>query len=112
MNSIWAGNIEGAFFNTNKFDQCRVLNIAETKYNKGIAAKGYYLMGVDVGRFGCTTEVVIIKVTPQPTGVSAKQIVNIYTFEEDHFGMQAIKLKRLFNQYKCNIAVIDGNGLI
>lgn len=58
-----------------------------------------------------TTEVVVIKATPQPTGVFAKQIVNIYTFEEDHFGMQAIKIKRLFNQYKCNIAVIDGNGL-
>ena len=110
-NSIWAGNIEGAFFNTNKFDQHRVLNIAETKYNKGIAAKGYYLLGVDVGRFGCTTEVVVVKVTPQPTGVVAKQIVNIYTFEEDHFGMQAIKIKRLFNQYKCNIAVVDGNGV-
>lgn len=110
-NSIWAGNIEGAFFNTNKFDQHRVLNIAETKYNKGIAVKGYYLLGVDVGRFGCTTEVVVIKVTPQPTGVAAKQIVNIYTFEEDHFGMQAIKIKRLFNQYKCNIAVVDGNGV-
>lgn len=110
-NSIWAGNIEGAFFNTNKFDQCRVLKIAEENYNKGIAAKGYYLLGVDVGRFGCTTEVVVIKATPQPTGVFAKQIVNIYTFEEDHFGMQAIKIKRLFNQYKCNIAVIDGNGL-
>ena len=110
-NSIWAGNIEGAFFNTSKFDQHRVLNIAETKYNKGIAAKGYYLLGVDVGRFGCTTEVVVIKVTPQPTGVAAKQIVNIYTFEEDHFGMQAIKIKRLFNQYKCNIAVVDGNGV-
>lgn len=110
-NSIWAGNIEGAFFNTNKFDQHRVLNIAETKYNKGIAAKGYYLLGVDVGRLGCTTEVVVIKVTPQPTGVAAKQIVNIYTFEEDHFGMQAIKIKRLFNQYKCNIAVVDGNGV-
>lgn len=110
-NSIWAGNIEGAFFNTNKFDQCRVLNIAETSYNKGIAAKGYYMLGVDVGRFGCTTEVVVLKVTPQPTGVAAKQIVNIFTFEEDHFGMQSIKIKRLFNQYKCNIAVVDGNGL-
>lgn len=110
-NSIWAGNIEGAFFNTNKFDQCRVLNIAETSYNKGIAAKGYYMLGVDVGKFNCTTEVVVIKVTPQPTGVFAKQIVNIYTYEEDHFGIQAIKIKRLFNQYKCNIAVVDGNGI-
>ena len=111
MNSVWAGNVEGAFFNSNKFDQCRILNIAETKFNKGISSKGYYVMGVDVGRIGCSTEVVILKVTPQPKGVPTKQIVNIYTFDEDHFGLQALKIKHLFNDYKCNIAVVDANGL-
>ena len=25
--------------------------------------------------------------------------------------MEAIKLKKLFNQYKCRAAVVDGNGL-
>jgi hypothetical protein len=40
-----------------------------------------------------------------------KRLVNIYSFDEEHFGMQAIKIKRLFNQYKCRVAVIDGNGL-
>ena len=68
-------------------------------------------MGVDVGRFGCTTEVVIIKVTAGSSDIPRKRIVNIYSFEEEHFGMQALKLKRLFNQYKCRMAVIDGNGL-
>lgn len=69
-------------------------------------------MGVDVGRFGCTSEVVIIKVTPSSgSSTSRKRIVNIYSFEEEHFGMQALKLKRLFNQYHCKIAVVDGNGL-
>lgn len=110
-NSIWAGNVEGAFFNSNKFDQCRILNIAEKAYNKGIAAKGFYVMGVDVGRVGCSTEVVILKVSPRPSGVSTKQIVNIYTFEEDHFELQAIRIKRLFNQFKCDMAVVDANGL-
>lgn len=110
--SIWAGSVEGAFFNPNKFDQCRILNIAETQYNRRIAEKGYYILGVDVARGGdCMTEVVVIKVTPAPTGVSLKQIVNIYTLDEEHFKMQAIKIKRLFKQYKCNIAVVDGNGL-
>ena len=51
-NSIWAGSLEGAFFDPNKFDQCRVLNIAEQRYNKGIPSKGYYVLGVDVGRYG------------------------------------------------------------
>ena len=68
-------------------------------------------MGVDVGRFGCSTEVCIIKVTPSTAGMMIKRLVNIYSFNEEHFGMQAIRIKRLFNLYKCHIAVIDGNGL-
>lgn len=110
-NSIWAGSVEGAFFNPNKFDQHRILNIAETKYNRGISSKGYYLLGVDVGRLGCSTEVVVIKVTPSVTGLDTKQIVNIFTFDEDHFGLQAIKIKRLFRDFKCQMCVVDGNGL-
>ena len=68
-------------------------------------------MGVDVGRFGCSTEVVILKISPLPSGLLLKRIVNIYTFDEEHFGMQAIKLKRLFNLFNCRIAVVDANGL-
>lgn len=109
--SIWAGNIEGAFFDSNLFDKYRVLQIAETKFNKGIAANGYYILGIDVGRIGCSTEVVVIKVTPWGKDKLKKQIVNIFTFEEEHFGLQALKIKRLFNYYKCNMAVVDGNGL-
>lgn len=109
--SRWTGDIESAFFNSEIFDKHRVLNLAEYKPNGRMSAKGYYLMGVDVGRFGCTTEACIFKVTPAPSGVPLKQLVNIYTFEAEHFGLQAIKLKKLFNQYKCRAAVIDGNGL-
>ena len=68
-------------------------------------------MGVDVGRFGCNSEVVIIKVTPGAGDIPKKRIVNLYSFEEEHFGMQALRLKRLFQLYKCRIAVVDGNGL-
>lgn len=109
--SKWSGDVESAFFSAEKFDTHRVLNIAETSYNNRISRNGYYLLGVDVGRFNCTTEVVVVKVTPAPTGVSVKQVVNIFSFEEEHFGLQAIKLKRLFQKYKCRIAVVDGNGL-
>lgn len=58
-----------------------------------------------------TTEVCIFKVTPAVTGTPLKQLVNIYTFEAEHFGVQALKLKKLFLQYGCKIAVVDGNGL-
>lgn len=113
--SIWSGTIEGAFFDMNKFDKHRILNIAETSYNNGISKRdggGYYVMGVDVGRSGCTTEIVIIKSTPAKTnGVNVKQVVNLYTMEDEHFEKQAITIKRLFNQYKCSMCVVDANGL-
>ena len=109
--SKWTGDIESAFFESSKFDKNRIINLPEYKFSNKTSKDGYYIMGVDVGRFGCTTEVCIIKVTPATSGIMLKRLVNIYSFDEEHFGMQAIKLKRLFNQYKCKIAVIDGNGL-
>lgn len=68
-------------------------------------------MGVDVGRFDCTTEVCIIKVTPSPSGTLIKQLVNLYTIEAENFIIQAIKLKHIFNSFKCKGAVVDGNGV-
>ena len=45
----------------------------------------YYVLGVDVGRFKCTTEVCVFKVTPQSQGVATKSLVNIYTMQDEHF---------------------------
>lgn len=109
--SKWTGDIESAFFSSDRFDKQRKINMPEWKYSNRTSKDGYYIMGVDVGRFGCTTEVVIIKVTPGAGDIPRKRIVNIYSFDEEHFGLQALKLKRLFQQYKCRVAVIDGNGL-
>lgn len=109
--SHWTGDIESAFFSSDRFDKQRKINQAEWKFSNRTSKDGYYLMGVDVGRFNCTTEVVIIKVTPGSGDTPKKRVVNIYSFEEEHFGMQALQLKRLFNLYKCHMAVIDGNGL-
>lgn len=109
--SRWIGAVEGAFFDSNKFDKHRVLQLAETEANGRNNADSYYVLGVDVGRIGCTTEVVVMKVAPAPTGLPTKQIVNIYSFEEEHFGLQAIKIKCLFKRFNCRMAVIDANGL-
>jgi hypothetical protein len=50
-------------------------------------------------------------VTPQPQAASLKSLVNIYTFDEEHFEDQAIKIKKLFYAYGARRLVIDGNGL-
>ena len=111
--SKWAGSIEGAFFDIEKFSKHRVIELPENEPNGRNNKDAYYIMGVDVGRFGCTTEVCVLKVSPpkSKSEVFIKQLVNQYSFDEEHFGMQAIKLKRIFKQFKCRIAVVDGNGL-
>ena len=110
--SVWAGAAEGAFFEPVMFDKYRVNRLAENTVNGRNNAKTYYVLGVDVGRHGCTTEVIVLKISPIPTGgAPLKQVVNIFTFDEEHFGMQAIKIKKLYMQYKCKIAVVDSNGL-
>ena len=44
-------------------------------------------------------------------GGAFKSLVNIYTFSDEHFEDQAIKLKKLFYKYKAKRLVIDANGL-
>ena len=58
------------------------------------------MLGIDVGRFGCTTEVCVFKVTPQIQGTALKALVNLYTYEAEDFEKQAIHIKKLFYKYK------------
>lgn len=63
--SVWSGNVVGAFFDSTLIDKHRVLNLPEEQYNNKLkGTRGYYLLGVDVGRFDDQTEVVVIKVSP------------------------------------------------
>lgn len=66
---------------------------------------------MDVGRKNCTTEVVVIKVTPQPQGSAIKTVVNIYSFDEEHFGEQCKQIKKLYYQYKARAIALDANGI-
>ena len=85
--SVWTGDVENAFFSADKFDKHRVLRQPEGEYSGRSSKNAFYVLGVDVGRIGCTTEVMVFKVTPQPQGAAIKTLVNLYTFEEEHFGL-------------------------
>jgi hypothetical protein len=63
-------------------DKHRVLNQPEYEFSNRSSKNAFYVIGVDVGRIGCTSEACIFKVTPQPQGSAVKTLVNIYTFEE------------------------------
>ena len=109
--SEWSGDAENAYFSSEIFDKYRILLQPEYEFSGRSSKSAYYVIGIDVGRKGCSTEAVIIKVTPQPQGSSLKSIVNIYSWEEEHFEQQAINIKRLYYKYKARICAIDANGL-
>ena len=109
--SIWSGDAENAFYSAEKFDKHRTLNQPEYEYSSRNAKNAYYVIGVDVGRIGCTTEACIFKVYPQPQGAALKSLVNIYTYEAEDFEVQAVKLKKLYYKYHARILSIDANGL-
>ena len=109
--SEWSGDAENAFFSAEKFDKHRVLLQPEYEFSGRSSKSAYYVLGVDVGRFKCTTEVCVFKVTPQVQGAALKTLVNLYSYEAEDFEQQAINIKKLFYRYKAKIAVIDANGL-
>ena len=96
--SKWTGDAENAFYSSEKFDKYRVLNQPEYEWSGRSSKSAYYVLGVDVGRIGCTTEVCVFKVTPQPQGAALKSLVNIYTYEAEDFETQSINIKKLYFQ--------------
>ena len=109
--SKWSGTVEDAFFNGEAFDRNRVLQKPEYEYSGRSSDKSYYIVSVDVGRKGCDSVVCVFKVIPHAGNTSWKSLVNMYTFSDEHFEDQAIKLKKLYYQYKAKRLVIDANGL-
>lgn len=109
--SEWSGDAENAFFSSEKIDKYRVLLQPEYEFSGRSSKSAYYVLGIDVGRKGCTTEICVIKVTPQPQGSSLKSLVNIYSFDEEHFEQQAINIKKLYYKYRARAVAIDANGL-
>ena len=109
--SKWTGDAENAFYSSEKFDKYRVLNQPEYEWSGRSSRSAYYVLGVDVGRIGCTTEVCVFKVTPQPQGAALKSLVNIYTYEAEDFETQSINIKKLYFKYKARVVAIDANGL-
>jgi len=53
----------------------------------------------------------VFKVTPQPQGAAIKSLVNLYTYEAEHFEQQAINIKQLYYKYNARKVAIDTNGL-
>ena len=109
--SKWQGDAENAFFSAQRFNKQRVLRQPQKQYSSRNSKNAYYVIGVDVGRFNCTTQAVVFKVTSQPDGSSLKNVVGLYSYQAQDFETQAINLKKLFYKYKASALSIDANGI-
>lgn len=109
--SIWSGDADNAFFSAEKIDKHRVLKQPQNEFSGRSGKSAFYILGVDVGRIGCTTEICVYKVTPQPQGSAIKSLVNIYTYDAEHFEQQAIHIKQIYYKYRARKIALDTNGL-
>lgn len=113
--SEWTGTVDDAFFNGDRFDECRRVPIPEWEYSEKIGKLGYYIIAVDVARSvkkgQCQSVACVLKVLPQPEGRSIKKLVNMVVIKTMHFEDQAIELKKLYFKYKARRLIIDGNGV-
>lgn len=109
--SKWSGDSEKSYYSSESFNKNRVLLQPEYEASGRMSKNAYYVLGVDVGRNKCTTEVSVIKVTPQVQGPALKSVVNFYSMEAEHFGIQAIEIKKIFFRYKARCIAIDANGI-
>ena len=109
--SVWSGDAQNAYFSGDTFEKHRILLQPEKEFSGRSSKSAYYVIGVDVGRKGCNSEAVVVKVTPQPQGDAIKSIVNGYSLEAEHFEEQAIHIKKLYYKYKARVLAIDANGL-
>lgn len=110
--SKWSGTIEDAFFSVEMIDKNRILKQPEYEASGKAGKNSYYVLSMDVGRKGCQSVICVFKVTPHVGDTSMKQLINIVTFDDEHFENQALNVKKLFYKYKARRLVVDGNGLI
>lgn len=108
--SVWSGDSENAFFSGEQIDKNRTLLQAENEYDTKSSKTSFYVLGVDVGRLGCTTEVLVFKCVETINAIK-KHLVNIYSFDAEHFEDQAINIKKLYYKYHARAVSLDGNGL-
>lgn len=113
-NSIWTGDTESAYYSSAEFDKCRKLLQPEYEHSGRVGNSVYYIIGADIARTvkgNCTTEIAVIKCTPQAQGQDVKSVINFYSMTAEHFGKQSIFLKQLYFKYQARALVVDANGL-
>lgn len=111
----WVGCADNALIDVNKLMASRIL---EEPILEAQRESDEYYIGVDVARSENTNNnqsaIVVIKVLRSPVNkrICDLQIVNVIgVTNKMNFKNQACMIKKLKNQYKAKMVIVDGNGL-
>lgn len=115
--SIWTGSSDNSFVALEDLKKCRTLEKVETKANeKDMKEKNAeYVLSYDVsraeGRANALCALSVIKIIPRGDGTYQKFLVNMYSFEGTRFMEQSLYLKKMVNNWKASILIVDANGV-
>lgn len=109
--SIWSGNSKDAWLDSKRLLKRRKLLKCERKAQENPSNPNtYYMIGVDVARYGANTAVMVIKVLPQLNNTAKHVVYTEVIHGENYISVQAPRLKKLIQLYHPREIVIDGNG--
>ena len=109
--SIWSGNSKDAWLDSKRLLKRRKLLKCERKAQENPSNPNtYYMIGVDVARYGANTAVMVIKVLPQLNNTAKHVVYTEIIHGENYISVQAPRLKKLIELYHPREMVIDGNG--
>ena len=107
--SIWSGNSKDAWLDSRRLNKHRCLLKCERKAVT-LPQGAFYLIGVDVARYGANTAIMVIKVLPGEQRFRKNVVYTEIIHGENYITEQAPRLKKLIELYNPREIVIDGNG--
>lgn len=110
MMSIWSGGSNDSWVNMDKLLKMRRNLLPEyAAVNSKVAKGDFYIISVDVARTGANTVIHVFRVSER-SNYFQKYLVYTETLHDQHFNVQANRIKHLNNLYLPREVVVDGNG--
>ena len=107
--SIWSGNSADAWLDSRRLNRHRSLLKCERKAVT-LPDGAFYIMGIDVARYGANTAIMVIKVLPGVQRFKKNVVYTEVIHGENYITVQAPRIKKLINLFHPKEVVIDGNG--
>lgn len=109
--SIWSGGSSETWVDIERLNKYRTILRAEKRKNIPIQATNiFYILSVDVGRYKANSAITVLKCLMQENRM-IKRVVWTEVMHDQHMNDQAVRIKRLIQQFDPIEVVIDGTGI-